>query len=73
MKKHLILIAVIGLFLIMFSFAASAETVANGTCGDNVTWTLDDEGLVTISGTGKMNHTDNVFYRIEMRLKKNEE
>ncbi|MBR2549702.1 MAG: leucine-rich repeat domain-containing protein [Clostridiales bacterium] len=25
-----------------------------GTCGDNLTWTLDDEGTLTISGTGDM-------------------
>ena len=26
----------------------------SGTCGENVTWTLDDEGTLTISGTGAM-------------------
>ncbi|SDL27023.1 Leucine rich repeat-containing protein [Sarcina sp. DSM 11001] len=26
----------------------------SGTCGDNLTWTLDGEGILTISGTGKM-------------------
>lgn len=26
----------------------------SGTCGDNLTWTLDDEGTLTISGTGEM-------------------
>ncbi len=35
----------------LFSFSASAE-VASGTCGDNITWTLDDNGKLTISGTG---------------------
>ena len=35
---------------------ASAESTiaAQGTCGDNVTWTLSSKGLLTISGTGKM-------------------
>ena len=28
--------------------------VASGTCGDNLTWTLDDNSTLTISGTGKM-------------------
>ncbi len=28
--------------------------VARGTCGKNVTWTLDAKGVLTISGTGKM-------------------
>ena len=27
---------------------------ASGTCGDNLTWTLDDEGTLTISGSGEM-------------------
>ena len=30
-------------------------TVASGTCGENLTWTLSDEGELTISGTGAMN------------------
>ena len=28
--------------------------VVSGTCGDNLTWTLDDNGTLTISGTGNM-------------------
>ncbi|MBR2549711.1 MAG: leucine-rich repeat protein [Clostridiales bacterium] len=28
--------------------------LASGTCGDSLTWVLDKEGLLTISGTGKM-------------------
>ncbi|MDO5137435.1 MAG: leucine-rich repeat protein [Oscillospiraceae bacterium] len=28
--------------------------IASGTCGDNLTWTLDDSGTLTISGTGEM-------------------
>ena len=33
------------------------EVVASGECGadgDNVTWTLDGDGTLTISGTGNM-------------------
>ena len=32
---------------------ASAEE-RSGTCGENITWELDDNGLLTISGTGAM-------------------
>ena len=32
-----------------FAFSASS-----GTCGDDLTWTLDDDGVLTISGTGDM-------------------
>lgn len=27
---------------------------ASGTCGDNLTWVLDEDGVLTISGTGEM-------------------
>jgi len=28
--------------------------IASGTCGENLTWELDEEGTLTISGTGEM-------------------
>ncbi len=31
-------------------------TASSGTCGANLTWTLDEEGLLTISGTGEINY-----------------
>lgn len=33
---------------------SSSKTATSGTCGENVTWTLDDDGILTISGTGEM-------------------
>ena len=39
-----------------------AETVDSGTCGksgNNLTWTLDDKGELTISGTGEMENWEN--------------
>ncbi len=42
--------------------ALAADTVASGTCGaegDNLTWTLDSEGVLTISGTGAMKDYSN--------------
>ena len=36
------------------SYAAQGSIVASGSCGDNLTWTLDDQGTLTISGTGTM-------------------
>ena len=39
----------------------SADTVASGECGaqgDNLTWTLDDQGTLTISGYGEMENYD---------------
>ncbi len=31
-----------------------AEIVASGECGDNLTWTLDADGVLTVSGEGDM-------------------
>ncbi len=36
-----------------FSVFAS-DIIDSGTCGDNLTWTLDSEGLLTIFGMGEM-------------------
>ncbi|MBQ6359669.1 MAG: leucine-rich repeat domain-containing protein [Lachnospiraceae bacterium] len=33
---------------------AAKGAVDSGTCGENVTWTLDENGTLTISGTGEM-------------------
>lgn len=46
-------------FALCIAVCTWAEVVASGTCGaegneENVTWSLDDEGTLTISGTGKM-------------------
>ncbi len=40
----------------------TGNTTPSGTCGENLTWTLDDKGTLTISGTGKM--TDYSSYSI---------
>ena len=38
----------------------AAEIVDSGTCGKNLTWTLDSDGKLTISGTGEMwDYNDN--------------
>ena len=62
MKKHLQrgLALLLSLLLCLSLIpVASAETtiVDSGTCGaqgDNVTWTLDSEGTLTVAGTGSM-------------------
>ena len=44
--------------VLCLSFSASAATTASGTCGQNggtnLTWTLEDTGTLTISGSGRM-------------------
>ena len=64
MKKKLLVI--LGVLLVVLLCAATAthsayaaDIVASGTCGaegdgSNLTWTLDSDGVLTISGTGAM-------------------
>lgn len=60
MKKRILsLIVVFAMLIGCVPIVASAET--SGTCGDNLTWVLEN-GILTISGTGEMtnygyNHT----------------
>ena len=42
--------------LALLPLRAGAETVASGTCGRQLTWTLDGDGTLTISGRGTMYH-----------------
>ncbi len=59
MKNRFILRAFLVIVLCAFCFtltapAQAAAVMKTGTCGENLTWTLDDTGLLTISGTGDM-------------------
>lgn len=38
--------------VVLLCVGVSAETVAEGVCGDDLTWVLDDAGVLTISGSG---------------------
>ena len=45
------------LFTFLLAIVASVGTLfaeSSGTCGENLTWTLSDDGVLTISGTGAM-------------------
>lgn len=54
MKKKLILTLVIVTACILLFSVLSVSATTSGNCGDNVTWTLDDSGTLTISGSGDM-------------------
>ena len=55
MKKRVILLGLMTLLTALFmTVSASAAEVASGECGENLTWVLDDEGTLTISGNGEM-------------------
>ena len=56
MKKIILMIAaIIILFGINMLSANAADIIASGSCGDYVTCTLDDDGILTITGRGEMN------------------
>ena len=62
MKKRLLsfVLAVLMIASLLPATALAADVVASGTCGaegdgSNLTWTLDSEGVLTISGSGYMN------------------
>lgn len=42
----------------VFGFAVLATAAESGTCGEKLTWTLDDNGTLTIGGKGEMDDYD---------------
>lgn len=56
--------------LVKGTVGLAATQVADGSCGENATWKLDDENVLTISGTGKI--SDRPWEKF-MRWKKIEE
>lgn len=56
MKKRLFsLLLVFGIILSLFVTGVSAADIYSGTCGTNLTWSLNaDTGALIISGTGDM-------------------
>lgn len=55
MKRKWGLAVVLALVCVMLlGIGVAADTVAEGTCGDDLTWVLDDAGVLTISGEGEM-------------------
>ncbi|MBQ4154111.1 MAG: leucine-rich repeat protein [Clostridia bacterium] len=59
MKKFGAILLVVVMLLSMLPINAFAQTsegevITSGSCGDNLSWTLDENGLLVISGTGDM-------------------
>ena len=73
MKRLHLLLATLAL-LCTTTQAWGQTVIASGTCGaegDNLTWTLTDDGTLTISGEGKMNNyysSDNPWYEEKGRI-----
>lgn len=62
-SRTVILAAAIAVFAlaacVISTQSVSAETVAEGTCGTSASWTLDEKGTLTISGSGAMEDYEN--------------
>lgn len=56
MKRTVTLLALLAAFCCFLTVTAGAEAaiVDSGTCGENLTWTLDGEGTLRIAGEGAM-------------------
>ncbi|MBR4691209.1 MAG: leucine-rich repeat domain-containing protein [Oscillospiraceae bacterium] len=54
--KRLLSLALAFMFLLalMPGGAGAASDIDSGTCGDDLTWTLDSDGVLRIEGTGEM-------------------
>lgn len=55
------IVILIGFAIVLNHFTVKAQAVegtivSSGPCGENLTWTLDDEGTLVISGTGELNN-----------------
>ncbi len=55
MSKKIVLFLFFGLLIFLFTYSPqTVKASMNGTCGPNLTWTLDDDGVLTVRGTGEM-------------------
>ena len=52
-KRTLSLMLVLLMIISVLPVSAAADAPKSGTCGENLTWTLSDDGVLTISGTGE--------------------
>ena len=73
MKKRVISLILSLILLITLFPTALAEPATSGVCGDALTWTLDSEGTLTISGKGWMynheNREDVPWYALRKSIK----
>ena len=55
MKKIISIVLAVLLLVFMVLPAAASETArASGDCGEGLTWSLSDDGTLTVSGSGEM-------------------
>ncbi len=62
MKKIFTLFLSFIMVLCLFNgITVSATEVASGTCGNNLTWVLDEDGVLTVSGEGEIPDYDETW------------
>jgi hypothetical protein len=61
MKRSIKFLAAVLAAVMVFSILPSMAFASSGKCGTNLTWTLDSNGTLTISGTGAMKNYENYF------------
>lgn len=54
MKKKFLSVTIILTMLLSTLIPLSVSAATSGTCGENLTWELDDNSILTISGSGTM-------------------
>ena len=54
LKFFTVLLSIIYVLSMIPAAVTSAATIASGICGENIIWTLDDSGTLTLSGSGEM-------------------
>ena len=64
MRKRILSMTLVWVMLLSF-IPVIASAATSGRCGANLTWMLDDDGTLTISGTGDMYdyYYDSPFYK----------
>jgi len=71
-KKILSILLTLCMCMSLFA-TVPVSAATSGTCGANLTWTLDDDGTLTISGTGAMtnySYSSVPWYSSENKIKK---
>lgn len=62
-KLSVLFMTVIAIFSLSLTVAYASDIIASGECGENATWTLDSDGLLTISGTGEIYKSNSPLWR----------
>ncbi len=64
LKKSLALLCVMAMFVTVIPpMEAVADQLTSGTCGEDITWSLDSDMKLTISGSGYMNEDNDWDYK----------